>query len=184
MVQLQKFGLIYGKTALECTLSEVIDEIWAQMTRCPQLNLPMNHKDLVIKWTNIWGLGDNDKIGQYILETEPKFSNNVGTLRLRPSFRIFEDKNIYISTAYIKETLDIFSMEGAVIAGKQVAHSINSISQPPFMIKRPIMFTPFRAFDKIVFTCGMPNLWIIFVILLLIIIYYLYSSSVSTLAYY
>ena len=41
-----------------------------------------------------------------MVTTDPKFSNNAGTKTLRPSF--FISPNLYVSTAYVKETLDVF----------------------------------------------------------------------------
>lgn len=165
-----------GKTAMECEWTELIDEIWTQLRSCEKLGniLPSDHTKVVKKWTNLWEIGEGGYLAQHILKTEPKFSNNVGTLQLRPSFKISD--NTYISTAYIKETIDIFSMEAATIAGKTVANDIDSRVPVPIRTKRPGRFQLFRAIDRVMYECGIPNLWILYVIILFALIFLIIKS--------
>ena len=110
--------------------------------------------------------------------TEPKFTNNAGSYALRPSFKT-DITNLYLSTAYIKETIDIFSMEAANISGKYVANQIyNNYTKSqkniliPTIRKRPVIFNLFRFLDIIYFRLGIPNINVLLILFILLIIIY------------
>jgi hypothetical protein len=174
-------GILYKKPFRECTYEEIINEIWAQVMNCNNLknevkkynNFDLSN-DLIVKWSPMWDsfYYSNNKL----YTTEPKFTNNKGSLKLRPSFKTSID-NMYISTAYIKETIDIYSMEAACIAGRLVAKDIINkerinnkliVTIPP----RPKLLYPFRLLDSIFYKLGLPNLtlYLLFITVLIIIV--------------
>ena len=171
-------GIVYGKSMLDCSYAEIIDELWAQLSSSKELAKIVNDnndfdfsKDIVVKWAPLWP-GYTDKDG--LQTVEPKFTNNVGSRALRPSFKTPLD-NLYISTAFIKETVDIFSMEAACIAGKKVANTITQGKTDNGTIRsRPFLFAPLRALDSAAYTLGTP-LWmfIILVVALICILVYI-----------
>jgi len=176
-------GIIYGKPMLECSYDEIIEELWAQLFNSKELTKIISDnnqfkfsKELVVKWAPLWP-SYNDANG--LKTVEPKFTNNAGSYALRPSFRT-EINNLFISTAYIKETIDIFSMEAACIAGKKVSNSItNGKTSTGTIRRRPILFAPFRALDYVAHSMGFP-LWLfitLFFILIGILIYILKNVS-------
>ncbi len=69
-------------------------------------------------WTSFYDY--KDSIHTY----EPKFSNNIGTLKLRPDTNDKNFSNLYHATAYTKTTANIFNMESAVEAGVKAAAAI------------------------------------------------------------
>jgi len=137
-------------------------------------------KDMVIKWTPLW---KNYYYENGMMKTtEPKFSNNAKTYALRPSFRT-HISNLFISTAYCREGIDIFSMESGSKCGKHVAYAINgSESLRPTSRGRPAIFAPFRSIDNFMFEHKLPNIGptIIFsfiVLIIVIIIYFAYKNK-------
>jgi uncharacterized protein with NAD-binding domain and iron-sulfur cluster len=177
-------GIIYGKPFNKCNYEEIITELWAQMYTSKELQriIMKNNgyyldKSMVIKWSPMWPTYKfNEKTG-YLETSEPKFTNNAGTYKLRPSYKT-DINNLFISTAYIKETLDIFSMEAACISGKYVAHeiskkdikSIKNCTLPPIIVKRPALLSPLRAIDSFFYKLGLPNMSLIIVIIVIIMI--------------
>lgn len=158
-------GLIYKKPFRSCTFSEIRQEIWAQIvnstTFLDQLEkvngFPLT-SDLITHWSPLWETFDWNEQGQ-IYTTEPKFTNNAGSGSIRPSFRS-PIRNMWISTAYIHETIDIFSMEAACIAGKRVAAAIigNAKAEEPKILPRPWLMAPFRFVDRALFAMHLPNI--------------------------
>ncbi len=178
-------GILYNKPFNQCTYEEIKEEIWAQLMNSQELRKEIRKnnnfdlsKDMIVHWSPMWPTF-RFKDGK-VQTTEPKFTNNIGNIALRPSFKTPLD-NMYISTAYIKETIDIFSMEAACIAGKRVAKDIagreglnNNID--PTIWPRPFVFYPFRKIDEVSYGLGLPNmsfviLMFIAVIFMLIVVY-------------
>jgi hypothetical protein len=132
-----KKGILFGKTIRECTYDEIVNELWAQMIISP-------------KFRKI--IYDNN--GLYTLE--PKFTNNVGSIEMRPSCRTHID-NLFVSTAYTKETINIFSMEAACISGVLTANMIDPRISRPEKVPRPKIFAPARRLDQFCYDAGLPN---------------------------
>ncbi len=175
-----------GKTLSESTYPEIIAELWSQLYNNKKLqDLIRQHndfrltKDLVVKWAGMWPTftTTTTSTGRSILTTtEPKFTNNAGSYSLRPSWKTYLP-NLFISTAYVKETIDIFSMEAAALAGTMVAHSIDTqvlaggqnrrdesryaTSDPrtptPIHNPRPNWLAPFRGLDRVCWSLDLPN---------------------------
>ena len=176
-------GIVFGKPLNKCRYEEIIVELWTQMYTSKELQRIIKEKNgyymepfMVVKWSPMWPSYRFDEYTQSLKTTEPKFTNNAGTYALRPSFKTHID-NLFISTAYIKETIDIFSMEAAAISGKYVANAISGCPGP-IMRKRPAIFEPFRSVDSVLYQHNLPNIGlgvviviIIFIIILIVIIF-------------
>lgn len=102
-----------GKTALECTPKELAEECWNQMLQFPPKDFP----NTLPEW-NVW-----DTFKFTLLTTEePKFSNNSGTLKLRPHAHDRVLNNLYHATSYTRTNTNIFNMESGIEAGVRVAN--------------------------------------------------------------
>jgi hypothetical protein len=113
-----------GKTALECTPEEIAQECWHQMQMDSELALP-EWNDNNLKW-NIWDSFRWDKeIGQ-LTTYEPKWSNSINTLELRPKIKDDQLENLYNATAYSLNKTIMFNMEGAAESGVRAACLIQS----------------------------------------------------------
>nr|QBK86232.1 MAG: flavin-containing amine oxidase [Marseillevirus LCMAC102] len=175
-------GIVYNKPMLECSYEEIIDELWAQLASSKKLAKLVKENnefelspELIVKWARIWPSYSDSASPRYgsklLNTTEPKFTNNAGSYKLRPSFKTPLD-NLFIATGFIKETIDIFSMEAACIAGKRVANSISlGESQSPSIRQRPKLFAPIRALDAVSYKIGLP-FWLVIVVLI-VVIYFL-----------
>lgn len=171
-------GIIFNKPMNLCSYDEIVIELWEQITRSRTLQDVIHknngfylEKELVIKWAELWP-SYRYSDGK-LLTSEPKFTNNINSKKLRPSFKTDID-NLYIATGYIQETIDIFSMEAACIAGKAVAyHILNIATIKPIYIERPCIFKIFRDIDYICYSLNLPNInpaLIVFLLVFLIVI--------------
>lgn len=172
-------GIVFNKPFNQCSYEESVIEIWAQIMGSSQLRKLIVEKNgfdldknMIIKWTNFWPTYNYDSVTKKLITSEPKFTNNAGSYALRPSFKTHIN-NLYIATAYIKETIDIFSMEAAAIAGKFVANHITNKSPGPYLQKRPGLFAPFRMIDTVSYNIGLPNLSFLIILLIVIVIIWL-----------
>lgn len=185
-------GILFGKTMAECTEDEIKEELWAQLSRSQLLQkMVKDHNpmglvpEIVIGWADMWPTYDKQggsKSHPEYRTTEPKFTNNAGSYALRPSFRMYL-KNAFISTGYISQTIDIFSMEAACIAGKHVANAIDPRSPPPVIQARPELLRPLRALDHICYSLGLPNVIITLLAVCFVIILYICLREKSYVAY-
>lgn len=175
-------GIVYGKPMNECSYEEITTELWAQLTNSKKLRKIIKEnntfelsKDRVIKWTPMWPTYSTDQKGK-LTTTEPKFTNNAGSYALRPSYKT-PFSNLYLASAYVKETIDVFSMEAAAYAGKSVAKAIEPRATPVFTKNRPALFSPFRKIDSVLYKYNFPNLnpllVMSFIFLLLVSLVYL-----------
>ena len=107
-----------GKTALECTEEELAEECWNQMTKNGS---PFEGE--MPEW-NIWQSFKFDPKTQKMTTWEPKFSNNVGTLKLRPFTDDELFPNLKHATAYTRTEMNLFNMDSAAEAGVMAAQKI------------------------------------------------------------
>ena len=174
-------GIMFNKPFNQCSYEEITTEIWQQIIRNKTFKKIFNQynnfiltTNNIIQWSPLWPTYHFNN--SHLTTTEPKFTNNAGTYSLRPNY-LTHINNLYIATAYIKETIDVFSMEGACIAGKLVANAISKKSYPPSIPKRPSLFSPLRSFDAIAYKFGLPNfgpqIIIILIILVIILIFFI-----------
>lgn len=162
----------HGKTFIESSLEEVYEELWYQLSSNKQLQALVEKnngfaldKSIIVKWAPEWPTFYS-KEGR-LTTTEPKFTNNAGSWKIRPSFKTYIP-NLFISTAYVKETIDIFSMEAACKSGVFVSNAIDPQIDPPIGLQRPLLFAPLRALDTICWKVGMPNVTIVLIIVILV----------------
>lgn len=124
-------GLKHKKPALECTLNEIKEECWEQVRhsdafmKAVKLHNGQSLKDVGIVYADIWHSFQQDSLGK-ITTWEPKFSNNVGTLQLRPNVVDGKIINLLHSTAYTLTNANIFNMESACEAGCRAAYVLDS----------------------------------------------------------
>ena len=120
-------GIIFGKTASECTREELADECWSQMLATGSGLM----EKLNINFINTpdWDIWESFKHNGTKLTTyEPKFSNSVGIYTKRP--KICDDllDNLSHATAYAKTDTNIFCMESAVEAGSRAGKNSIGLS--------------------------------------------------------
>lgn len=123
-----------GKCAINCSRKEIAQECWNQINAAKH-NLKLSTK--LPKW-NIWkDFKFNEIIGE-IETSEPKLSNNINTLTLRPELRDVNIANLYHATTYARTKTNVYNMESAAEAGVKVANIIVNKTDPmhPVMNKK------------------------------------------------
>lgn len=146
---------INGKAAINCTRTEIAMECWAQIIST-QHNMKLSTTTLP-EW-NIWHNFQFNPISMRLETPEPKFSNNINTLRLRPSLRDKSIRNLYHASAYAKTETHIYNIEGAAESGVSVAKLIQNKELPKHNKKsKKLIFRITRAIDKF-FTKLMSNM--------------------------
>ena len=143
---------INGKMAIDCTREQLAEECWSQITASKHnLKLPI----VMPKW-NIWDSYVYNNITGKLTSYEPKFSNNINTLKFRPKFHDKQLLNLYHATSYTKTETNIYNMEGAAEAGVKSANIIlNRINKKLNTMpkkKKVGWFTRFmRTIDRVFF---------------------------------
>jgi hypothetical protein len=123
-------GIMYNKAAIRCTREEIAQECWEQLKTADGLMKSLKLADgtslLYLdtpRW-NIWDSFDYDCKEDLFLTSEPKFSNNCYTLKLRPHTVDEKYNNLRHATAYTRTETNIFNMESAAEAGIKAVESI------------------------------------------------------------
>lgn len=136
-----KPGILYGKTAKQCTRDEVAKEVWAQ------LKAALNDTGKVVlsdgklhSWfldPGVDGIGTPNPTNEDELLIHP-----VGTLHNRPSATT-KIPNLYLAGDYVAVPIDLATMEGANTSARQ---AVNAILKQVGSDAAPCTVTPlFRA---------------------------------------
>ena len=178
-------GIIYKKTMMNSSYEEIKEEVLYQINNSSKLkeiiykyNSFNLEDDMIVHWSPLYESYSFDKNLNHMINTEPKFSNNINTLSLRPSVKTHID-NLYISTAYCKEALDIFCMEGAATSGIIVSKLINeNIISPNYHQGRPIILSPLRFIDSLCYSLKFPNICPLLVFILIFIFIFIIIKKI------
>ncbi len=124
-------GVLYDKPAHECTEQEIVDEVWHQMKMSPGLmklfktDTGKTLDDVKYSSYNIWHSFSFDSERGRLDTWEPKFSNNVGTVALRPTTCDPTLSNLIHANAYTRTDSNLYNMDSAAEAGIRAANFIN-----------------------------------------------------------
>lgn len=139
-------GEYVKKRAINCTKEELATECWYQLSKSFK-NLKFSNK--IPKWT-IWNSFkfNKDRLTTY----EPKFSNNVNTLRYRPRFKDLIN-NLYHASSITLTTENIYNMESACEAANKVYQIVKhgSFTEHKNIKKISWIVSIFRYLDDILF---------------------------------
>ncbi|MFJ4471954.1 FAD-dependent oxidoreductase [Streptomyces sp. NPDC089424] len=156
-----KPGILYGKTARECTKEEVVAELWAQL------------KDGV----NDAGkttLRDEDRLGWFMdpavtglggpapRNREQLLVHPTGTLHNRPTARTAVP-NFFLAGDYVRTDVDLASMEGANESARRAVNALLEADNSPQErclvreLYRPPELEPLKRVDALRHRLGLPN---------------------------
>ncbi|MEV7285556.1 FAD-dependent oxidoreductase [Streptomyces sp. NPDC093252] len=156
-----KPGILYGKTARECTREEVVAELWAQLK--DSLNdsgkTTLTDADRLGWFMDpaVTGLGGPDPQNREQLLVHP-----TGTWYHRPTART-RVPNLFLAGDYVRTDVDLATMEGA---NESARHAVNALldadgSAAPrchvFELYRPPEFEPLKRVDELRYGLGLPN---------------------------
>ncbi|MFE0249465.1 FAD-dependent oxidoreductase [Streptomyces sp. NPDC059010] len=156
-----KPGILYGKTAKECTKEEVVAELWAQLK--DGLNdagkTTLRDEDRLGWFMDpaVTGLGGPDPRNREQLLIHP-----TGTLYNRPTART-KVPNLYLAGDYVRTDVDLATMEGANESARRAVNALldadNSGAERCEIqeLYRPPEMEPLKRIDEVRYRLGLPN---------------------------
>ncbi|MFH8500235.1 hydroxysqualene dehydroxylase [Streptomyces coeruleorubidus] len=156
-----KPGILYGKTAKECTREEVVAELWAQLK--DGLNdageTTLRDEDRLGWFMDpaVTGLGGPDPRNREQLLVHP-----TGTLGNRPTART-KVPNFFLAGDYVRTDVDLASMEGA---NESARHAVNALLEADnsdaercrvWELYRPPELEPLKRVDELRYRLELPN---------------------------
>ncbi|MGW1768998.1 hydroxysqualene dehydroxylase [Streptomyces sp. NPDC002073] len=158
-----KPGILYGKTAKQCTREEVAREVWAQLKASLNDSGRTVLRDGALhSWhldPGVDGLGTPNPVNQDELLIHP-----VGTFHNRPSAgtRI---PNFFLCGDYVSVDIDLATMEGANASARAAVNSLlerdgsEAARCRVIPLHRPPELEPFRRHDRLRYRLGLRNVF-------------------------
>ncbi|MFG2583122.1 hydroxysqualene dehydroxylase [Streptomyces malaysiensis] len=156
-----KPGILYGKTARECTKEEIVAELWAQMK--DGLNdsgkTTLRDEDRLGWFMDpaVTGLGGPDPRNREQLLIHP-----TGTLYNRPSAKTAVP-NFFLAGDYVRTDVDLATMEGANESARRAVNALLDADDSGaerchiWELFRPPEMEPLKRVDEVRYRLGLPN---------------------------
>ncbi len=171
--QTDKPGILYNKPFIKCSKDEIQEEVWTQILRsCHFSSIAIKNREKLdranIVLFYMWGSFYFDDKKKEIDVWEPKFSNNIGSLKYQPGHST-EIPNFLFATGYTKTERYIYSMESAAEAGTLCANEIigkYNLKLGKFLPLTKVypysesimLLKPLTMVDNILYKLGLPHL--------------------------
>ncbi|QLY31291.1 FAD-dependent oxidoreductase [Nocardia huaxiensis] len=157
-------GILYGKTAKECTHDEIAREVWAQ------LKAHLNDRQDLLRDEDLhsWFLDTGitwDASARRNANADPLLINTAGSWTLRPDTHAASLENLYLAGDYVRTNVDLATMEGASESARAAVNKLLEVtgSNAPrcklFTLYRATELEPFRQIDATRYAAGQPNLF-------------------------
>ncbi|GAB3465895.1 hydroxysqualene dehydroxylase [Actinophytocola sediminis] len=155
-------GILYGKTARECTIEEVLAECWAQVTDAlhdtGRTILPdgIRHSSFLDPAIRETGSG--------LTNDTPLFINTVGSYRFRPDSGT-SIGNLFLAGDYVRTDINLATMESANESGRQAVNALLDAAGatgdrvPIQTLHQPPELEPLKRVDATRYAVGLPNLF-------------------------
>ncbi len=166
-------GILYNKPFIKCSKDEIKEEVWNQILKsynCSKIATKNGEKlgQAKILLFYMWDSFYFDDKKKEIDVSEPKFSNNINSLKYQPD-HLTEIPNFLFATGYTKTDRYIYSMESAAEAGTLCANEIirkyNEKSGESLPLTKIHSFSgsvmllkPLIIIDHILYKLGLPHL--------------------------
>ena len=157
-------GILYGKTAKECTRQEVFNEAWAQMKAALEdTGSSVLPDDIVHSWHLDPGIQFHASTGENTNE-EPLLVNTVDSWKDRPTSTT-KIPNFFLAGDFVRTNIDLATMEGANESGRTAANAIldasgSTATRAKIMkMYRPIEWEAFKLIDATRYRLGQKNLF-------------------------
>ncbi|GAB0101988.1 FAD-dependent oxidoreductase [Nocardia sp. JMUB6875] len=157
-------GMLYGKTAKECTHEEIAREVWAQLKAHLNDRADLLRDDDLHSWFLDTGIGW-DAAQKRNTNADPLLINTAGSWALRPESHSAALGNLYLAGDYVRTNVDLATMEGASEAARTAVNKILDVSGSDaprcklFTLYRSEALEPFRQLDTARFAAGQPNMF-------------------------
>ena len=153
-------GILYGKTAKQCTKDEVAKEVWAQMSRALNRgSKPILRDDELVSWHLDPGITWEPAISN----ATPLMVNTADSYRHRPTADT-AISNFFIGGDHVRTNIDLATMEGANESGRRVANAILDAagSNAARVAVHPLwelpLLDPFKQTDRDRYRAGLPHI--------------------------
>lgn len=154
-------GILYGKTAKQCTRTEIAREAWAQMSRAMNSGgtRHLRSEDIVT-----WSLDPGITWSPTIANATPLMVNTAGSYRHRPH-AYTAIPNLFIGGDHVRTNIDLATMEGAVESGRRATNAILDAADSPAAPAtiHPLwelpLFDPLKAEDRRRYRAGLPHIF-------------------------
>lgn len=153
-------GVLYGKTAKECTPGQIAKEVWAQIMMHGTAAKVLR-EDMVRSWFLDPGIVFDRRQGRNRNVT-PLLVNTVGTWDKRPTARTAFG-NLFLAGDYVQTNIDLATMEGANESARAAVNALldasGSSATPAKLYKlyRAPGLEPAKALDAQLYKAGLPN---------------------------
>ena len=157
----QAQGVVYGKTARECTAEQIKEEVWTQLKQ--HLNVggatPIADSNLVA-----WFLDPDIEYPNPSAATnaEPLLINTAGSLQYRPEAQV-ELQNLFVASDYVRTYTDIACMEAANEAARRAVNCLllsagsTAGAAELWPLEEPAFLKPLQEVDRIRFRLSLPH---------------------------
>jgi uncharacterized protein with NAD-binding domain and iron-sulfur cluster len=139
-------GPLTGKTAMECSVKEIREEVWHQMTEAIE-SLKTAKVDRFFLDPDIKFLNPTTTTN-----LEPLLINTAGSWAERPD-AVTRIPNLFLAADFVRTYTDLATMEGANEAARRAVNGILSATGsrarpcPVWKLHEPALLAPFRALD-------------------------------------
>jgi len=154
-------GILYGKTARQCTQEEILNEIWEQMKiSLDEDGIILRDSDVVHRFLDpAIRFGPN---GTPVDNAEQLLVNTVDSWAKRPP-AVTKVPNLFLASDYVKTTTDLATMEGANEAARRATNGILDLTgwqgtrARLWRFEEPPIFALARAEDGLRYALGLPH---------------------------
>jgi uncharacterized protein with NAD-binding domain and iron-sulfur cluster len=153
-------GMLYGKTAKECSPQEVANEVFAQIRYHHTVGDVLSAAD-VHSWVLDPGVQYNQATGRNTNDT-PLLVNTKGSWKDRPEVST-KIPNFFLTGDYIRTNIDLATMEGANESGRMAANAIldavgsNQSRATMYQLYDNPWLKGIKQVDAALFKAGLPN---------------------------
>ncbi|GAA5062828.1 hydroxysqualene dehydroxylase [Nocardia callitridis] len=153
-------GILFGKTAKNCTAEEVAQECWAQMKAWLNTSTGWLRDEDIHSWHLDPGI---TRSGATTYNETPLLVNTIGSYDHRPTARC-AIPNLFFGGDHVRNNIDLATMEGANESGRSVTNAILDAADDPgpraaiFPMFAPPAFDPLKQLDRERFRAGLPHL--------------------------
>ncbi|MCX2965214.1 hydroxysqualene dehydroxylase [Gordonia aquimaris] len=155
----EKPGILYGKTAKQCTRKEIAREVWAQMSRAMNAGgKPILRDEELVSWS----LDPGITWSPTIQNATPLMVNTAGSYADRPTAHT-RLPNFFIAGDHVRTNIDLATMEGANESGRRATNAILAAADSParpapvFPLWELPMLDPFKDEDRKRYRAGQPH---------------------------
>ena len=151
-------GILYKKSAKNCTKEEIIKEIWEQLKKSLNVNGNIILKDEML---HNWYLDADIEFDIPKKNKEPLLVNTINSWDLRP-YAYTRIQNLFLASDYVKTYTDLATMEGANEAARRAVNCIIDASNSSakkcklWDLNEPLIFSLFRKTDEKRYKKGLP----------------------------